>query len=190
MGTSSIRIEGDVAATLTSLLATGSAAHPFVSHLAAPRAPMADLADAVHALCLLHGRHPGVIDLAIERAAGPARTWLEQAANAFAQERAVLARLAAAVGPLPSGRKYRATTASITPPKRSHSTSSTNNSPHSRPLNTTNRYSRTAKSPPWSPRTATPTPSCRPGPGPARHDPTHPGPPTAATPGCRPANWS
>ena len=64
--------------------ADGTAAHAYAAHLAAPHrmtggAAMADLADAAHYLCLLHGRHPGVIDHAATRIAdNAARDWLLQ----------------------------------------------------------------------------------------------------------------
>src|SRR3546814_14682926 len=64
---------------------------------------MRNLADAVHFLCLLHGRHPGVIDAAARKAVDPAsRQWMDEAAQAFAQERAFLSKIAAAAGPVPS----------------------------------------------------------------------------------------
>jgi hypothetical protein len=62
-----------------------------------------NLADLVHYLCLLHGRYPGVVDHATLRTVeAEARGWLANAAYAFAGERAFLARLAAAAGPVPS----------------------------------------------------------------------------------------
>jgi hypothetical protein len=62
-----------------------------------------DLSDAVHLLCSLHGRHPGMFDLALQTAsAGPVRTWLARAAEGFERERSYLVRLTASVGPLPS----------------------------------------------------------------------------------------
>lgn len=64
---------------------------------------LADLADAASYLCLLHGRHPGVIDHATTRIADSgARAWLIKAADAFAQERAYLTQVTVAVGPAPS----------------------------------------------------------------------------------------
>lgn len=61
-----------------------------------------DLADAVHLLCNVHGRHPGLIELAL-RQADPARgDWLVRAASQLEQERLFLVRLTAAVGPMPS----------------------------------------------------------------------------------------
>jgi hypothetical protein len=62
-----------------------------------------DLADAVHLLCSLHGRHPGLIELACNQSADPVeRAWLTQAAEDFEAERLFLVRLTATVGPLPS----------------------------------------------------------------------------------------
>ena len=62
-----------------------------------------DLADAVHLLCALHGRYPGLIEIALERCPkGPARSWLEHASEAFERERLYLVRLTSAVGPMPS----------------------------------------------------------------------------------------
>lgn len=81
----------------------GSGAHPHAVHLQHGNAAPRDLADAAHLICSLHGRHPGVLDNAaahkgIEAATG----WLEAAAAAFADERALLVKLAVAAGPLPS----------------------------------------------------------------------------------------
>ena len=88
-------------ATLTSV--DGTATHPMPRMLYGPNVAVRDLADAVHALCALHGRHPGVIDHAAEHSHQPAaKDWLEEAAAAFTDERAYLARLTAAAGPLPS----------------------------------------------------------------------------------------
>lgn len=62
-----------------------------------------DLADAVHLLCQIYGRHPGMIELALSTTpAGPVRDWMMGAANAFERERLYLVRLTSAVGPLPS----------------------------------------------------------------------------------------
>lgn len=83
----------------------GTGAHPHVKSGALSSGPdaMRNLADAVHFLCLLHGRYPGVIDSAARKAVDPAsRKWMEEAAQAFAQERAFLSKVAAAVGPVPS----------------------------------------------------------------------------------------
>nr|MBA2467683.1 hypothetical protein [Sphingomonas sp.] len=61
-----------------------------------------DLADAVHLLCSLHGRHPGLVELACNQSpGGAARAWLAAAVEDFEHERLTLVRLAATVGPLP-----------------------------------------------------------------------------------------
>lgn len=81
----------------------GTHNHPYLRRLQANVEPMRDLADAAHYLCLLHGRHPGVIDHAVTHARlDKERRWIEQAAEAFAAERALLIRIVAAAGPLPS----------------------------------------------------------------------------------------
>ena len=83
----------------------GSAAHPWARSEALVKGPDAAraLADLVHFLCTLHGRYPGVLDHAANRiVAGGARTWIAQTSYAFAGERAYLARLAVAAGPMPS----------------------------------------------------------------------------------------
>ena len=83
--------------------ADGSARHPLPARLAARDAPPRDLSDAVHALCWLHGRQPGVIDHAATINAQPlAQDWLIEAAAGFAAERAYLATLTAAAGHQPS----------------------------------------------------------------------------------------
>ncbi|HYI39436.1 MAG TPA: hypothetical protein VE053_03870 [Allosphingosinicella sp.] len=83
----------------------GSAAHPYAAGARLLKTPTAgrDLADLIHYLCVLHGRYPGLIDHAAARVVEPeARTWLANASYAFAGERAYLARLAVAAGPVPS----------------------------------------------------------------------------------------
>lgn len=95
-----------VADLLDALVASeGTGAHPHVKSgaLSSGADAMRNLADAVHFLCLLHGRHPGVIDGAARKAVDtPARRWLDEAAQGFAQERAFLSKIAAAAGPVPS----------------------------------------------------------------------------------------
>lgn len=96
---------GVVEAQFARVAALGSAQHPqLLSLLASSGAAAArDLADAVHLLCQLYGRHPGLIDIAVQTGtAGPAATWLDEAAEAFERERLYLVRLTAAVGPQPS----------------------------------------------------------------------------------------
>ncbi|RYD58917.1 MAG: hypothetical protein EOP60_02460 [Sphingomonadales bacterium] len=82
--------------------ADGSHNHPYFQRLLANAEPVRDLADAVHYLCILHGRHPGVIDHAGAHASGAEQGWIEAAAEGFATERAFLVRIVAAAGPLPS----------------------------------------------------------------------------------------
>lgn len=81
----------------------GSAGHPYLTRLQANVEPLRDLADAAHYLCILHGRHPGVIDFAGRHASQEIESsWLEAAGDAFVAERALLARIVTAAGPLPS----------------------------------------------------------------------------------------
>jgi hypothetical protein len=83
----------------------GSAAHPYPTSDELLRGPSAarNLSDAVHFLCALHGRHPGVVDHAANRSVDPlTRSWFGPALEAFSAERAFLARLAVAAGPMPS----------------------------------------------------------------------------------------
>lgn len=92
----------------------GTAAHPFARRLRRPTAQRRDLADALHALCAVHGTHPGLIDEALARAVdGPAAPWLEEVAGAIGRERQLLARLVSAAGPLPSTPGQSATDAAF-----------------------------------------------------------------------------
>ena len=82
----------------------GSAAHPYLASEALLTGPDAarNLSDAVHHLCTLHGRHPGVVDHAAGHRTDPAaRSWFALNSDGFAAERASLARLAVAAGPVP-----------------------------------------------------------------------------------------
>ena len=77
----------------------GSASHSYLASDDLLRGPHAsrNLADFIHFLCVLHGRHPGVIDHAANRTADPlARNWFNAAIDGFAAERAFLTRLAVA----------------------------------------------------------------------------------------------
>lgn len=100
------RVSGDVADTLIALVrAEGSGAHAYTRSEALSRGPEAarNAADVVHLIALVHGRHPGVIDHAAVREINPEmRAFLMRAIDSFAAERAVLARLVVASGPLPS----------------------------------------------------------------------------------------
>ena len=93
------------AGMLDTLLAeAGSGIHRYVRSadlLGGPDAAR-NLADAVHYLCVLHGRLPSVIDLAAAKTDSPADGWMAEAAIGFALERTYLTRLVVAVGPLPS----------------------------------------------------------------------------------------
>lgn len=96
---------GTGALLLACVAEQGSAAHPWFAAerlLAGPESAR-NLADAVHFLCALHGRQPGVVDLAAGRSVEPAaRAWLAAAGDAMAAERQYLTRLAVAAGPVPS----------------------------------------------------------------------------------------
>lgn len=98
-----IETRGAAGVVAALVAADGSAAHPHWRALIAPAAPMRDVADALHIICMLHGRHPGVHDHALAHGQpDPVIPWLEDAAAAFAGERERIAALVSAVGPLPS----------------------------------------------------------------------------------------
>jgi len=97
---------GGTAAMLDELLArSGTAAHSYTGSpdlLSGPEAAR-NLADAVHYLCVLHGRLPSVVDLASRKVTlEQSKGWMAEAATGFALERTYLTRLVVAVGPLPS----------------------------------------------------------------------------------------
>lgn len=92
-------------AQLARVAREGCGTHSYAQSLQNPEGPSAarNLADAVHLLCQIYGRHPGMIELALSTTpAGPVRDWMMGAADAFERERMYLVRLASAVGPLPS----------------------------------------------------------------------------------------
>jgi hypothetical protein len=92
-------------AQLTRVTTDGCASHAHrIALLAANGVEAArDLADAVHLLCAVHGRFPGLADLALNHCpAGSTRDWIRDTAEAFDRERLFLVRLTSAVGPLPS----------------------------------------------------------------------------------------
>jgi hypothetical protein len=92
-------------AQLARVAGEGCARHSHLNTLLEAVGPHSgrDLADAVHLLCSLHGRYPGLIEIALQRCPkGEARSWLERASEAFERERLYLVRLTSAVGPLPS----------------------------------------------------------------------------------------
>jgi len=83
----------------------GSATHDYFGSDSLKAGPDAarNLADAVHFLCALHGRHPGIVDFAAARTVDPVgREWLAGATEGMAAERQHLARLSVCAGPIPS----------------------------------------------------------------------------------------
>ncbi|HEY7960126.1 MAG TPA: hypothetical protein VID20_08710 [Sphingomicrobium sp.] len=92
-------------AQLARVAGEGCARHPYLNALleTSGRHSGRDLADAVHLLCSLHGRYPGLIELALQRCPkGPVQDWLNRASEGFERERLYVVRLTSAVGPLPS----------------------------------------------------------------------------------------
>jgi hypothetical protein len=85
--------------------AEGTLGHDYAqgTELTSSRHAARNLADAIHYFCLLHGRYPGVIELAASRTVHDvARQWMAVATEGFGAERAYLTRLVVAAGPLPS----------------------------------------------------------------------------------------
>jgi Family of unknown function (DUF6975) len=92
-------------AQLARVAGDGCARHAHLNQLLEATGPHSgrDLADAVHLLCSLHGRYPGLIEIALQRCPkGETREWLTRASDAFERERLYLVRLTSAVGPMPS----------------------------------------------------------------------------------------
>jgi hypothetical protein len=92
-------------AQLARVAGEGCARHTYLNALleTSGRHAGRDLADAVHLLCSLHGRYPGLIEIAQQRCPkGPVHEWLSRASDAFERERLYLVRLTSAVGPMPS----------------------------------------------------------------------------------------
>jgi hypothetical protein len=92
-------------AQLARVAGEGCARHSYLNALleSSGRHSGRDLADAVHLLCSLHGRYPGLIELALQRCPkGPVQDWLNRASEGFERERLYVVRLTSAVGPLPS----------------------------------------------------------------------------------------
>ena len=98
------RSVGLVEAHLARVADEGSARHSYALNLATCASPGAsrDLADAVHLLCAIHGKFPGLADIACSVASSSARDWLRATADSFERERLYLVRLTSAVGPMPS----------------------------------------------------------------------------------------
>jgi hypothetical protein len=92
-------------AQLARVAGDGIARHPHLNALLEAGGPHSgrDLADAVHLLCSIHGRHPGLIEIALQRCPpGETHDWLSRASDGFERERLYLVRLTAAIGPMPS----------------------------------------------------------------------------------------
>ena len=92
-------------AQLARVASEGCARHSYLNSLleASGRHSGRDLADAVHLLCSLHGRYPGLIEIALQRCPkGAVQDWLIHASEGFERERLYLVRLTSAVGPMPS----------------------------------------------------------------------------------------
>jgi hypothetical protein len=92
-------------AQLARVAGDGCARHAHLNNLLEATGPHSarDLADAVHLLCSLHGRYPGLIEIALQRCPeGETHDWLTRASDAFERERLHVVRLTSAVGPLPS----------------------------------------------------------------------------------------
>src|SRR3954469_20118538 len=92
-------------AQLARVAGEGCASHSYLNSLLeeSGRHSGRDLADSVHLLCSLHGRYPGLIEIALQRCPkGPVQDWLSRASEGFERERLYLVRLTSAVGPLPS----------------------------------------------------------------------------------------
>lgn len=81
----------------------GSDTAPYVQLIAEDFSTLsgADIADIAHFMCVLHGRHPGVIDHAATKTVDDAaREWLILATDGFAAERSFLTKLTVAAGPI------------------------------------------------------------------------------------------
>lgn len=99
--------------TLASLVATdGTAAQTHALMLARPVASTRDLADAVHALCIVHGSPDRKLPT-LDTADAALQSWITRVSGIRADERAFMARLAADVGPIPSTPGHAATEAAL-----------------------------------------------------------------------------
>ncbi len=106
---------GGASGTLVALVAAdGSASHRFATRLTSGVAPIRDLTDAIHQICLLHARHPDIVEQAASHSNEPSTAaWIAEATSGFAAERAFVVRLVAAAGPLPSTPGQAASEAAI-----------------------------------------------------------------------------
>jgi len=97
--TSTNRAEGVWHVLAALAVGDGSVAHPVVATLLASTAAKRNLADAIHAICSVHGR---LLFDQVTLAEGESAGWFVSVAAAFMAERIYLAHLTAAAGPLPS----------------------------------------------------------------------------------------
>lgn len=108
------RTTGCAETILAMVAADGTAGAPHARALMEPGATLRDIADAIHALCVIHGAFPGIVEHARNGGIDPiAADWLEEAVKAMCAERALLVRLSAAAGPLPSTPGQAASQAAI-----------------------------------------------------------------------------
>ena len=111
---------GVVGAHLARIADEGSATHPHAVSLAGASSPgtTRDLADAVHLLCAVHGKFPGLADIACTIPGAAPREWLRSAADSLERERLFLVRLTSAIGPIPSTPGAAATESALVAQRR------------------------------------------------------------------------
>lgn len=81
----------------------GSYSSPYMERISSNFSDLdtAAVADIAHFLCVLHGRHPGVVDHASGKTTEvAAREWFVKAMDGFASERAFLTKLTVSAGPI------------------------------------------------------------------------------------------
>lgn len=81
----------------------GSLSAPYMAKIAADFSILdtVDIADIAHFMCVLHGRHPGVVDhAAVKTTESETRDWFVEAMDGFASERAFLTKLTVSAGPI------------------------------------------------------------------------------------------
>ena len=96
----------------------GSATHAHAVALASTSLATRDLADAIHLLCAVHGKFPGLADIACSIRGSEPREWLRLAADALERERLFLVRLTSAIGPIPSTPGAAATESALVSQRR------------------------------------------------------------------------
>jgi len=94
---------GEMLASLVSHEGSASHAYAYGPALNSGSHATRNLADAIHLLSSLHGTHPGLLDLAADHnLIVEVDGWFLEATSGFAAERAYLAQLSVAAGPVPS----------------------------------------------------------------------------------------